>query len=72
VRIASKLLMCPEHWRLCPARLKSEVWRWYRPGQEKRPETVSTAYYDAARKAVEAVNTALLRDDLISRQGLLL
>jgi hypothetical protein len=54
VQIANKLLMCPDHWRLCPKTLKSEVWRWYRAGQEKTG-MVSLNYVDAARAAIAAV-----------------
>lgn len=55
VQIAGRLLMCPEHWNLCPKPLRSEVWRFYRAGQE-RTGMASQTYYEAARKAIEAVN----------------
>ena len=39
--------------------LRSEVWRWYRPGQERRPETVTSMYREAAGAAIHAVNKRL-------------
>ncbi len=52
--VPPKLLMCPGHWRLVPEALRAEVWRAYRPGQEKdkRP---SREYLAAARAAIDAV-----------------
>lgn len=46
--------MCPRHWRQVPKALQDEVWRTYRPGQErdKRP---SEAWHAAADAAIEAV-----------------
>jgi len=72
VAIKPKLLMCPEHWGLCPRRLRSEVWRWYRAGQERKPELVTDHYRAAAKQAIEAVETALVRDEMLRRQGILL
>lgn len=48
------MLMCARHWRLVPGRLKLQVLRHYRKGQEisKNP---SREYLEAARSAIEAV-----------------
>ena len=52
--VPPRLLMCPAHWFRVPKALRDEVWRHYRPGQErdKRP---SPEYLEAARKAIDAV-----------------
>ena len=55
VAIRNSLLMCPEHWGMCPKSLRSAVWRWYRPGQEKNG-MASPMYVEAARAAIAAVN----------------
>ena len=57
VLVPSRLLMCPHHWGMCPKPLQTEVWRFYRVGQEKRGDA-SPMYYDAARNAIAAVNEA--------------
>jgi hypothetical protein len=43
---------CREHWFRLPKHLRDEIWRAYRPGQEKdmRP---SEAYLAAARRVQE-------------------
>lgn len=48
------LLMCAQHWRLVPLELQREVWRTYRPGQE-RDKSPSRAYLVALKRAVDAV-----------------
>jgi hypothetical protein len=72
VQIDSKLLMCPAHWGMVPKPLRSEVWRWYRNGQENHPERVSTMYLDAANRAIKAVEETQARDEQAARQGVLL
>ncbi len=53
-RVEPRLLMCPRHWRMVPAKLQADVWRTYRAGQEidKSP---TREYLAAARAAIEAV-----------------
>lgn len=48
------LLMCAAHWRLVPVELQREVWRTYRPGQE-RDKSPSRAYLLALKQAVNEV-----------------
>lgn len=48
------ILMCAEHWRMVPGELQREVWRTYRPGQE-RDKHPSAAYVQAQKRAIEAV-----------------
>lgn len=48
-------LMCGMHWRLVPRALQREVWRTYRPGQEK-DKNPSREYLAAATAAIEAVS----------------
>lgn len=52
VEVPPRMFMCRRHWRMLPARLRSAIWRHYRPGQEtdKQP---SARYLDVAREAVE-------------------
>jgi len=47
-------LMCLNHWRYVPVRLRRCVWRHYRKGQEydKQP---SFEYLAAARAAIESL-----------------
>jgi hypothetical protein len=54
VTVAPRLLMCIRHWRLVPKPLQAEVYRLYRPGQErdKRP---TIEYLDAMQRAINAV-----------------
>lgn len=46
--------MCARHWRMVPRELQRDVWREYRPGQE-RSKDPSRAYLMAATAAVNAV-----------------
>ena len=50
--VPPRLLACPPHWYQLPRQIRAEIWRTYRPGQErdKRP---SQAYLDAVRAARE-------------------
>ncbi|MDZ7893861.1 MAG: hypothetical protein U5M50_02195 [Sphingobium sp.] len=43
---------CLKHWRMLPKHLRDEVWRTYRPGQERdmRP---SAAYLSVAKRIQE-------------------
>lgn len=69
--IRTNLLMCPAHWGMCPKPLRGEVWRFYRVGQEKRVDA-SPMYYEAARKAIAAVNEAeTIEHDKARQQQLL-
>lgn len=54
VEAPPKLLMCRRHWFMVPKPLQAEVWRCYRPGQE-RTKDPSSEYLLAAHKAVVAV-----------------
>jgi len=53
--------MCLFHWRLVPARLKQEIRRTYRCGQEidKKP---SSEYLQAMRAAISSVPMAALSE----------
>lgn len=46
--------MCLNHWRKVPSSLQKEVWRHYRPSQQKTKE-VSIDYWIAALRAIAAV-----------------
>lgn len=48
------ILMCAAHWRMVPGELQREVWRTYRPGQE-RDKSPSRAYLTALKRAVDVV-----------------
>jgi len=52
--IPPRLLFCLRHWRMVPKDLQRQVWRHYRPGQEKdkRP---SAEYLQVRKQVVEAV-----------------
>lgn len=52
--VAPHLLMCRRHWFMVPKLLRQEVWRLYRPGQE-RSKQPTAEYVDAARRAIAAV-----------------
>jgi hypothetical protein len=56
VELGKRLLMCATHWGMLSQDLKSKVWRWYRPGQE-RTGMPSLAYHEAAQAAIDDVNT---------------
>lgn len=71
VQIQNKMLMCHHHWGLCPKPLRSAVWRWYRPGQEKSGAP-SPMYYEAARNAIVAVHEAVSVNAEKERQAQLL
>lgn len=52
--VKPELLMCGKHWRLVPKDLQINVWRHYRPGQEKT-KVVTREYMEARRQAICAV-----------------
>jgi len=56
-KVPPRLHMCKRHWSMVPVRAQRELWRTYRPGQErdKRP---SPAYLRAAAACIEAVAAA--------------
>ena len=54
VRVPPKLLMCRRHWFMVPPMLRREVWRLYRPGQE-RDKNPTREYLVAARESIDAV-----------------
>lgn len=62
-----KLLFCGPHWSRVPAPVQREVWRTYRPGQE-RDKNPSPAYCCAAYNACIAVLDALLDTDTRKRR----
>ena len=55
ISVPPAMLMCKRHWFMVPKRIRDEVWRTYRTGQEvdKNP---SETYMVAYRKAVNAVD----------------
>jgi len=57
IRVPANRLMCAPHWFMVPRILRTEVWRTYRPGQE-RDKSPSRAYLDAAREAINVVAMA--------------
>lgn len=56
VSVPPALLMCGRHWRLVPRSLQRDIWRTYRPGQErdKRPSWEYLALADLAVAHVAA------------------
>lgn len=54
VVVPPSMLMCLKHWRMVPYKLQQNVWKTYRPGQEKTKDP-SEAYLDAADAAIKAV-----------------
>lgn len=50
--VPPRMFMCKPHWFRLPKGLRDEIWRHYRPGQE-RMRNPSRAYLKAARRAVE-------------------
>jgi len=52
--INPKNLMCLKHWRMVSPKHQSEVWRHYRPGQEKTKDP-SLEYLGAMLVAIFAV-----------------
>ena len=54
VPVPPQLLMCDPHWFMVPAKLRREVWRHYRPGQERDKEP-SAVWREAADNAIAAV-----------------
>ena len=54
--VAADQLMCPKHWRLVPAPVRTRVWATYRPGQTAG--SASPEWYIAADEAIAAVARA--------------
>ncbi len=56
LEIPPRHLMCLKHWRMVPKPLQDEVWKHYRPGQErdKRPTREYLIAMQAAIRAVAA------------------
>lgn len=50
--VAPKMWGCSKHWFRLPKKLRDEVWRTYRPGQEIT-KTPSTEYIAVALKVQE-------------------
>jgi hypothetical protein len=55
--MASRQLLCSDHWSLVPDELRRAIWQEYRPGQ-----TRATATLDYLRLAARAVRVATERD----------
>jgi hypothetical protein len=49
VPVHPKMHMCKKHWYMLPRALRAEIWRTYRPGQE-RDKMPSAEYMEAVRK----------------------
>lgn len=54
ISVPPKMLFCRKHWAMLPAKLKAEIWREYKPGQEIRKDP-TPAYMEVQRRAVAAV-----------------
>jgi len=50
--VPTRMFMCKRHWFMLPKGLRDEIWRHYRPGQE-RTKSPSRAYLKAARRAID-------------------
>lgn len=50
--VPPKMLSCAPHWFALPKRLRDEIWRTYRPGQEVIKDP-SDAYLEAMRACIE-------------------
>ena len=50
VEVPPKLHMCKRHWYMLPKVLRDEIWRTYRPGQE-RNKNPSAEYMAAFAKS---------------------
>lgn len=70
VEIKNSLLMCGEHWGMCPKELKAEVWRWF---TAMRTTCSAVALYkEAAAKAIASVNETEKVVQETARQQILL
>ena len=52
--VPPRLLMCAKHWKMVPKNLQSEIWRLYRPGQD-RDKNPSFEYLDAMTDCIRFV-----------------
>lgn len=43
-KVPPKLFACLKHWRMVPVTLQRELWRVYKPGQERGEAEVTAAY----------------------------
>jgi len=66
------MAMCSGHWAMVPRSLKNDVWRWYRPGQEKVPGSACSLYMDAYKAAIAAVNDKIAANGEAAKQQFLL
>jgi hypothetical protein len=48
------MFMCPPHWEMVPIALQNDLWKYYRPGQEK-DLNLSDPYIITAFKAIAEV-----------------
>jgi len=51
VPVDPKMFMCPKHWKDLPWRLRIDIWRHYRAGQEITKDP-SDEYMEAADRAI--------------------
>jgi hypothetical protein len=55
-QIPLKRLMCYRHWWMLPHELRRQIWKEYRPGQEKEGvASASPAYLELVGQAVEFI-----------------
>lgn len=55
VQVKPAYLMCPRHWRMVPRSIQKMVWATYSPGQEQGKASVTRAYLEAMKAAINAV-----------------
>lgn len=53
--VPDRMLMCRRHWYMVPTRIRNDVWRHYKPGQESGKTEASLAYRYAIGEAISAV-----------------
>ena len=54
VPVPPRMLMCLRHWKKVPRDVQSDVWKYYRPGQEQDKQP-TVDYVSAALSAIFAV-----------------
>ena len=59
--IPLKLLMCNDHWRRVPAKLRGTVWDTWRRLKRQPSALAAQAYHAAVRDAVAAVHDKQLK-----------
>lgn len=69
-QIPLDMLMCAPHWRNVPSTLKAEVNRQYTKGQEITG-SITPAYAQAARAAVDSIETKEAVEKQAKDQGVL-